>query len=246
VVRLWDTVQTASSAGGIERGDHATYQSDAAHRENPEIVPDTIAFSLPSRGDGIGRTRAMQSRWIQARTRQEFFGRQTDANKEPNDSSNGPLAKIQSLFGGKKSEKSKELAQASPSVSFGGPLGFLMKPMLKLMTGMIGKAVAGASDDVAAVKEATRDVLLRSGQLGSRVTVGSTVQQMYSSTSFNGQKTAQVQLQFQVLGETRSGMAACTASILPGGDVQLQDVRLDGVPIDSSGGAPSGVIDVDR
>jgi len=61
-----------------------------------------------------------------------------------------------------------------------------------------------------------------------------------------GKKTAQVQLQFQVLGETRSGMAACTASILPGGDVQLQDVRLDGVPIDSSGGAPSGVIDVDR
>ena len=65
--------------------------------------------------------------------------------------------------------------------------------------------------------------------------------------NINGQQSTQVQLQFEVKGDQRSGTASCSASIGPDG-VSFLNLSVDGQPIDTNGPSAGGsnVIDVER
>mmetsp|Transcript_18399 Transcript_18399/g.48859 ORF Transcript_18399/g.48859 Transcript_18399/m.48859 type:complete len:118 (-) Transcript_18399:92-445(-) len=117
--------------------------------------------------------------------------------------------------------------------------------MLQLVGGMMQES----QGDVEQVLSEARSAMLRSGRFGGSVECGPVFGQSYSSMSINGQKTAQVQLQFQVrLGSGQTSSASCSASIGPDGRVTLGSLQVDGaaVPTAGAGGGRGGVIDVDR
>mmetsp|Transcript_38833 Transcript_38833/g.77006 ORF Transcript_38833/g.77006 Transcript_38833/m.77006 type:complete len:273 (+) Transcript_38833:56-874(+) len=121
-----------------------------------------------------------------------------------------------------------------------------------LLTGVAGalfKVASGlvqsSQDDVQLVLEEARQAMQRSGQLGSSVVCGPIYSQQYSSMNINGRQTTQVKLQFQVQGEAASGMAACDASVGANGVVDLRDLRLNGVPIDTMPGRRGDVEVID-
>lgn len=121
-------------------------------------------------------------------------------------------------------------------------LGTLMKPLM----GMMGSMMQDSQDDVQRVLVEAESALLRSGRFGARVTCGPILGQSYASMNINGQKSAQVQLQFQVQGETKSSTASCAANIGPSGEIELRDLRADGVSINARVDNRGGIIDVDR
>lgn len=149
---------------------------------------------------------------------------------------------IKSLFGGDK----KDPAPLAEAPSFPGGLGILGS-FLRPAIGMMGSLLKDSQGDIQSVLSEAEKILTRSGRLGSRVECGPIFSQSYSSMNINGQQSTQVQLQFQVKGDQRSGTASCSASIGPDG-VSFRNLSVDGQPIDTSGPSAGGsnVIDVER
>ena len=199
---------------------------------------------------------------VQTRTARMFFGGESELSRLKRE--NAELKKklgedepkgsnfiekignsIKSLFGGDKKEPAP-LAEASSSSSFPGGLGILGS-FLRPAIGMMGSLLKDSQDDIQSVLSEAEKILTRSGRLGSRVECGPVFSQSYSSMNINGQQSTQVQLQFQVKGDQRSGTASCSASIGPDG-VSFRSLSVDGQAIDTSGPSAGGsnVIDVER
>jgi len=102
-------------------------------------------------------------------------------------------------------------------------------------------AFGDVASNIDAVRSAAAEVVEQSGHLGPTPRVGPVMSQSYSSININGHQTSSVNLQFQMTGESRSGIVSCQATIASG-EVSVRDIRLDGRPVEIS--KASGFIDV--
>lgn len=220
----------------------------------------SLPFSAQPQSFATGPIQFSSSQPVQTRTARMFFGGESELSRLKRE--NAELKKklgeedepkgsnfiekignsIKSLFGGDKKDPAP-LAEAS---SFPGALGILGS-FLRPAFGMMGSLLKDSQDDIQSVLSEAEKILTRSGRLGSRVECGPIFSQSYSSMNINGQQSTQVQLQFEVKGDQRSGTASCSASIGPDG-VSFRNLSVDGQPIDTNGPSAGGsnVIDVER
>ena len=227
----------------------------------------SLPFSAQPQSFATGSIQFSSSQPVQSRTTRMFFGGESELSRlkrenaelkkklgeedEPKGSNfiekiGNSIEKIgnsiKSLFGGDK----KDPAPLAATSSLPGALGILGS-FLRPAIGMMGSLLKDSQDDIQSVLSEAEKILIRSGRLGSRVECGPIFSQSYSSMNINGQQSTQVQLQFQVKGDQRSGTASCSASIGPDG-VSFRNLSVDGQPIDTNGpsAGSSNVIDVER
>mmetsp|Transcript_36348 Transcript_36348/g.93710 ORF Transcript_36348/g.93710 Transcript_36348/m.93710 type:complete len:271 (-) Transcript_36348:54-866(-) len=167
--------------------------------------------------------------------------------------SKGPIENvvggIKRFFGlEKKDEKPKPPAPISPFEEFSKTLPLPLKfvgALLRPLASLVGGLLKDSQSDIQAVLDQAQSALRRSGRCGPNPQVGPILGQSYASMNINGQKSAQVQLQFQVQGD-KIYSASCSAVIQDNG-VELRDLQVDGSGVDISGASSvGGVIDVER
>ena len=121
--------------------------------------------------------------------------------------------------------------------------------------GSLAKGVVGAAGKMFAETQGDMDAVLRAienrlrDRLGDDVQCSMPMQQMYSSSSINGNVVKQVQLVTQAQGSRGSGVVRATASIDGAGNVAIQSLDVDGSSVAGSvrgggGGKNDVIIDV--
>ena len=119
--------------------------------------------------------------------------------------------------------------------------------LIYAQVGMAGKAFAETQGDMDSVLRAIENRLR--DRLGDDVQCAMPMQQMYSSSSINGNVVKQVQLVTQAQGSRGAGVVRATASIDGAGNVSIQSLDVDGSSVagsvrGSSGGKNDVIIDV--
>lgn len=201
---------------------------------------------------GLGLCQGSAARW-------PCRGRRADNDRDP-DSLTGPLGLLERLGRGLKSAlglaSPKQPTEGRPDL---GPLarasealpaplrllGSLLQPLLQPLVGLVGGLLRESQDDTQLVLQAAQ-AALRQSRYGPVVELGPIFAQSYVSSNINGQKSAQVRLQFEVQGPSLTGTASCAATIDARGQVQLQDLQVNGEQVTKEFSPQGGVIDVDR
>jgi len=174
--------------------------------------------------------------------------------KEP-EGGGGFLDGLAKTFGFGKTEEEKALEKQKKQMDSaidevfkgGGLVGGLMGSLAKGVVGAAGKMFAETQGDMDSVLRAIENRLR--DKLGDDVQCAMPMQQMYSSSSINGNVVKQVQLVTQAQGSRGSGVVRATASIDGTGNVAIQSLDVDGSSVagsvrGSSGGKNDVIIDV--
>ena len=174
--------------------------------------------------------------------------------KEP-EGGGGFLDGLAKTFGFGKTEEEKALEKQKKQMDNaidevfkgGGLVGGLMGSLAKSVVGMAGKAFAETQGDMDSVLRAIENRLR--DRLGDDVQCSMPMQQMYSSSSINGNVVKQVQLVTSASGSRGSGVVRATASIDGAGNVAIQSLDVDGSSVagsvrGSGGGKNDVIIDV--
>ena len=112
--------------------------------------------------------------------------------------------------------------------------------------GSLAKGVVGAAGKMFAETQGDMDSVLRAienrlrDRLGDDVQCAMPMQQMYSSSSINGNVVKQVQLVTQAQGSRGAGVVRATASIDGAGNVAIQSLDVDGSNVSGSVRGPGG------
>ena len=111
--------------------------------------------------------------------------------------------------------------------------------LIYAQVGMAGKAFAETQGDMDSVLRAIENRLR--DRLGDDVQCAMPMQQMYSSSSINGNVVKQVQLVTSAQGSRGAGVVRATASIDGAGNVSINSLDVDGSSVAGSvRGGPGG------
>ena len=190
-----------------------------------------------------------------ARLRRENAELKSKLARQKEPEGGGFLDGLAKTFGFGKTEEEKALEKQKKQMDNaidevfkgGGLVGGLMGSLAKGVVGAAGKMFAETQGDMDSVLRAIENRLR--DRLGDDVQCSMPMQQMYSSSSINGNVVKQVQLVTSASGSRGSGVVRATASIDGAGNVSINSLDVDGSSVagsvrGSSGGKNDVIIDV--
>ena len=181
-----------------------------------------------------------------ARLRRENAELKSKLARQKEPEGGGFLDGLAKTFGFGKTEEEKALEKQKKQMDNaidevfkgGGLVGGLMGSLAKGVVGAAGKMFAETQGDMDAVLRAIENRLR--DRLGDDVQCSMPMQQMYSSSSINGNVVKQVQLVTQAQGSRGAGVVRATASIDGAGNVAIQSLDVDGSNVSGSVRGPGG------